>query len=171
MIPYKNHKPPLVDETVYQAMHSVIAGKVTIEKNASVWFGAVLRGDDSYITIGQGTNIQDNTTVHVGRDIPPTLIGEMVTVGHNCIIHGCILGDYSIIGMGGSTILDGAQIGKNSIVGANSLVTMNKKFPDGVLIMGSPAKVIRDLTPPEEIESIEHSAKEYMSLAKDYMNN
>ncbi len=167
MIPYKNHKP-LVDETVYQAMHSVIAGKVTIEKNASVWFGAVLRGDDSYITIGQGTNIQDNTTVHVGRDIP-TLIGEMVTVGHNCIIHGCILGDYSIIGMG-STILDGAQIGKNSIVGANSLVTMNKKFPDGVLIMGSPAKVIRDLT-PEEIESIEHSAKEYMSLAKDYMNN
>lgn len=165
MILYKTYKPE-VDKSVYVALHTAIVGRVSIGADSSIWFGAVLRGDVSYIQIGKGSNIQDNTTVHVGHDIP-TIIGDNVTVGHNCIIHGCTLEDDTLIGMG-STILDNAKISKNSIVGANSLVTMNKVFKEGVLIMGSPAKVIRDLT-EDEIASIHHSAQDYISVSRDYM--
>lgn len=164
MIPYKNNRPT-IDDSAFIAMHAVVAGEVTIKKDAGIWFGAVLRGDVSSIHIGEGTNIQDNATVHVGHGIP-TIVGNHVTVGHNCVIHGCTIHDNVIVGMG-STVLDGVVIGKNSIIGANSLVTMNKKFPEGVLIMGSPAKVIRDLT-PKEIESIEASAVDYIQLSKEY---
>lgn len=166
MIPYKNNTPK-INRDAFIAMYAIVAGRVTLEKNVGIWFGAVLRGDVSHIHVGEGTNIQDNATIHVGHDVP-TIIGKHVTVGHNCIIHGCTINDNVIVGMG-STVLDGAVIGRNSIVGANSLVTMNKTFPEGVLIMGSPAKVIRELT-EQEIESIETSATEYMKLAKAYQN-
>lgn len=165
MIPYKGKKPK-IHKSAYIAMHSAVAGDVTVEESCGIWFGAVIRGDVNHIKIGKGTNIQDNATVHVGHD-HCTTIGESVTVGHNCIIHGCTIEDQVIVGMG-STILDGAIISSNSIVGANSLVTMNKTFPEGVLIMGSPAKVVRKLT-EDEIVQIKESATQYIALAKDYM--
>lgn len=164
MISYRNHNPK-VDASVFIAENAVIIGQVTVEADANIWFGTVIRGDINSIHIGKETNIQDNSTIHVGYK-EPTVIGNQVTVGHNCIIHGCTIGHNSLIGMG-STILNGAKIGRNSIVGANSLVTMHKVFPDGVLIMGSPAKVIRDLS-GEEIMGLGKSATNYVALAKEY---
>lgn len=161
---YKGHHP-VIGQGVYIAEGSHVIGKTTLGDEANVWFGAVIRGDDNTIAIGARTNVQDNTTVHVSGD-HPTVIGDDVTIGHNCIIHGCTIKDTCLIGMG-STVLDGAVIGKNSIVGANSLVTMNKTFPEGQLIMGSPAKVIRPLT-EEEIQGLNPHAKHYVSLAKTY---
>lgn len=164
MIPYKGKKPK-IHRSAYIAMHSAVAGDVQIGEHCGIWFGAVIRGDVNHIVIGNGTNIQDNSTVHVGHN-NCTIIGENVTVGHNCVVHGCTIEEHVIVGMG-STILDGAHISKNTIIGANSLVTMNKTYPEGVMLMGSPAKVVRDLT-PQEIEQIKESAKQYIQLAKDY---
>ncbi len=161
---YKNEKPN-VDVSAFVADQSSVIGKVTIKANCGIWFGAVLRGDVNTIYIGEGTNVQDNTTVHVAGNAK-TVVGNGVTIGHNCIIHGCEIGDSSLIGMG-STILDHSVIGKRSIVGAGSLVTMNKVFPDDVLIMGSPAKVIRALTEEEKL-SLEKSAQHYIEIAKEY---
>lgn len=161
---YMGHQP-ILGQGVYLAEGSHVIGKTTLGGQVNVWFGAVIRGDDNTITIGAGTNVQDNTTVHVSGD-HPTVIGENVTIGHNCIIHGCTIKDSCLIGMG-ATVLDGAVIGKNSIVGANSLVTMNKTFPEGHLIMGSPAKAVRPLT-EEEIQGLIPHAKHYVSLARAY---
>lgn len=165
MIKYKGYEPK-IDKTVFVAENTSIIGQVNISAHSGIWFGTIMRGDINHIDVGEYTNIQENSTIHVDHDFP-TIIGDKVTVGHNCIIHGCTLEDNTLIGMG-STILDGAVIRKNSIVGANSLVTMNKTFPEGVLIIGSPAKVIRNLT-EEEIDNIEKSANTYAELAKDFM--
>jgi carbonic anhydrase/acetyltransferase-like protein (isoleucine patch superfamily) len=163
---YKTYKPN-IEPSAFIAKNATVIGQVTIGKTSSVWFGTVIRGDVNHIVIEEGSNIQDNTTVHVA-DNAPTYIGRYVTIGHNCIIHGCHIGDESLIGMG-STILDGAVIGEHSIVGANSLVTMGKVFEPGVLIMGSPAKVVRVLT-TEEIKDLRVHAKKYVDLAMDYKN-
>jgi len=165
MLSYKGNKPQ-IHETVFQADNTNIIGQVKIGRESGVWFGTVIRGDVNKIEIGEKSNIQENSTVHVDHAFP-TFIGDHVTVGHNCIIHGCTLESNTLIGMG-STILDGATIGKNSIVGANSLVTMHKSFPEGSLIIGSPAKVVRQLT-QDEITSIQESARTYARLAKDFM--
>lgn len=157
---------PIIDETVFIAEGSQVVGKVELKKNAAVWYNAVLRADVNTISVGENTNIQDGSTVHCDTNFPTT-IGDNVTVGHNVIVHGCTIGEYCIIGMG-STILDGARIGKNSIVGANSLVTQGKEFPDGVLIVGSPAKAIRELK-PEEIEGIRVSVNGYVELKNRHM--
>lgn len=166
MIPFKG-KRPKIHQSAYIAMYTIVAGDVTIGKDSSIWFGSVLRADVNSITIGDNTNIQDNSTIHMGHE-KPVIIGDRVSVGHNCIIHGCQIHNNVIVGMG-TTLLDGAEIASNSIIGANSLVTSNKKFPQGVLIMGSPARVIRDLS-QEEIESIDHLSREYSQLANDYRN-
>lgn len=165
MIPYKGYKPK-IDKTAYVAMHTTIAGKVTIGRNSSIWFGSVLRGDLNTIEIGNSTNIQDNSTIHMDHDTP-VKIGDNVTVGHNCILHGCTVQDNVIVGMG-ATILDGAVISRNSIVGANSLVTSGKVYPEGMLILGSPAKAVRELT-EQEIAKIQANADEYVMLAKEFM--
>jgi len=162
---YKAYEP-VIGEDVFIAEGTHIIGRTSLGDKVNIWFGAVLRGDVNTIEVGSGTNIQDNTTVHVAGSYK-TVIGEDVTIGHNCIIHGCTIEDACLIGMG-TTILDGAVIGKNSIVGANSLVTMNKSFPEGHLIMGSPAKVIRALS-EEEIIGLEAHAHHYVSLAEDYI--
>ena len=156
---------PVVGEDVYMSEGTHIIGNVTIGDQVNIWFGTVIRGDGNHITIGRGTNIQDNSTVHISRDWP-TIIGEDVTVGHNCIIHACTIADECLIGMG-ATILDGAVIGEGSIVGANSLVTMNKKFPPHSLIIGSPAKVVRSLT-EDERQTIKDSALHYINYAATY---
>lgn len=157
---------PTIDKTCYISESVDIIGDVVIEKNANIWFGTTIRGDMSKIHIGENTNIQENSVVHVDFDYE-TNIGKNVTIGHRAIIHGCEISDNVLIGMG-SIILNGAKIGKNSIVGAGSLVTQNKIFEDGVLIMGSPAKAVRKLT-EEEIESIEQSSKNYVEISKKYL--
>ncbi len=120
-----------------------VVGKVRLAENTSIWFYAVLRGDNEWIEIGRSSNIQDGCVLHTDPGFP-LKVGEGCTVGHKAILHGCTVGDNSLIGMG-ATVLNGAKIGKNSIVGANSLVTEGKEFPDGSLIVGSPAKAVRAL--------------------------
>lgn len=162
--PYKGIQP-VIAKTAFIADQTTIIGDVVIGDKVGIWFGTVIRGDVNRIRIGHGSNIQDNSTVHVST-FADTNIGCNVTVGHNCIIHGCDIGDTCLIGMG-ATILDGAVIGANCLVGAESLVTMNKVFPEGMLIMGSPAKAIRPLT-EEELASLQSSADHYMAYAAEY---
>lgn len=138
-----------------------IIGDVTLGDNTSIWYQTVLRADQSPIVVGNNSNIQDGTVIHCDPG-HATIIGDNVSVGHNCTLHGCKINDNAIIGMG-SIILNGAEIGENSIVGAGSLITQNKKFEPGKLILGSPAKAVRDLT-QEELDSIAHNAQEYLHL-------
>ncbi len=153
---------PKIGEIVFIAESSAIIGDVTVGENSSIWFGAVLRGDEGKITVGERSNIQDNATVH-----SKTKIGNGVTIGHNAIVHGCEIGNNVLIGMG-ATVLDDAVIGDDSIVGAGTLVTGKKVFPPRSLIIGSPAVLKRELS-EEEIESIRHNAKEYVDVSKKYM--
>lgn len=120
-----------------------VIGRIRIETAASVWFGATLRGDNELITVGQGTNIQENCVLHTDLGYPLT-IGSNCTIGHKAMLHGCTIGDGSLIGMG-ATVLNGAKIGKGCLIGANALVTEGKEIPDGSLVMGAPGKVIRTL--------------------------
>ncbi|EKY26267.1 gamma carbonic anhydrase family protein [Clostridium celatum] len=156
---------PRIDESTYISESVDIIGDVTIEENANIWFGPRLRGDMNKIVIGKNTNIQENTVVHVDKNCP-CLIGKDVTIGHGAIIHGCEICDNVLVGMG-SIILNNAKIGKNTIIGAGSLITQGKVFPEGVLILGNPAKVVRELS-EAEIESIKNSANNYVNLSKKY---
>ncbi|GFZ31545.1 gamma carbonic anhydrase family protein [Clostridium zeae] len=156
---------PKVHNEAYIADTVDIIGKVDIQKDVSVWFGTVIRGDINSISIDEGSNIQDNSTVHVDTN-NPVIIGKNVTIGHNSIIHGCTIGNNVLIGMG-SIILNGATIGENTIIGAGSIVTENKNIPSGVLCFGSPAKVIRELS-EEEIKNVGASAERYIKLSKKY---
>ena len=133
------------DGEYWIAPNAVVAGNVILKKNASVWFGAVLRGDNEPIVVGENSNIQDNSVCHTDMGSPLT-IGDNVTVGHMGMLHGCTIGDGALIGIG-AVVLNGAKIGKNCLVGAGALVTEGKEFPDGVMILGAPAKVVRELAP------------------------
>lgn len=167
LLGYKGKEPTIGDQ-VYLAEQTIVIGRVVLKDRANIWFGTVLRGDVNEITVGVDSNIQDNSTIHVAHDFA-TIIGNRVTVGHQCIIHACTIEDDCLIGMG-STILDGATIGRGSIVGANSLVTMNKTFPPYSLIMGSPAKVVRPLTEAEIAGNVA-SAEHYVAYAKSYLED
>ena len=156
---------PKIHENTFIANSADIIGNVEIFENVSIWFGAVLRGDVEKIVVGKNSNIQDNSTVHTDFGIP-CIIGENVTVGHNVVLHSCNISDNVIIGMG-STILNGAKIAKNCLVGANSLVTHKLEYEEGVLILGNPAKIVRILT-DEEIEHIIKNANHYVENAKRY---
>ena len=138
-------------------------GAVTLGPDASVWFGCVQRGDTETMTIGEGSNIQDLSVLHADVGQPLT-VGRHVTVGHKVMLHGCTIGDESLIGIG-AVVLNGAKIGKNCLVGAGSLVTEGKEFPDGSMIVGSPARAIRQLT-PEQIEGLRQSAQHYIDNAR-----
>lgn len=142
-----------------------VIGSVKLDAGASVWFGAVLRGDNELIHIGENSNIQDGTVLHTDMGYPLTL-GKGVTVGHNVMLHGCNVGDYSLIGIN-SVILNGAKIGKYCLIGANSLIAEGKEIPDGSLVMGSPGKVVRQLT-AEQMQALEASAAHYVANAKRY---
>ena len=165
MIKSFNGIDPIIDESVFVAESADVIGEVTIKKNASIWYNVVIRGDEQPIVIGENTNIQDGSVVHTGWD-EPTTIGNNVTVGHKALVHGCKIGDNTLIGMG-AIVLDGAEIGEFTLLGAGSLVPPGKKIPSGVLAMGSPAKVIRELS-DEEKESITKSALNYVENANKH---
>lgn len=147
------------------APNATLVGKVRLEEGASVWFNAVLRGDNELILIGKNSNVQDGTVMHTDMGYPLTL-GTGVTIGHNAMLHGCTVGDYSLIGIN-TVILNGAKIGKHCIIGANSLIGEGKVIPDGSLVVGSPGKVVRDLT-DEQKKLLEASAAHYVQNAKRY---
>lgn len=142
-----------------------VIGRVTLAAGASVWFNAVLRGDTEPIVIGEGSNIQDGTICHTDRAFPLT-VGAGCTVGHMAILHGCTIGEGSLIGMG-ATLLNGARIGPRVLVGAGALVTEGKDFPEATLVMGRPAKVVRDLT-PAEVAGLAASAERYRENARRF---
>lgn len=167
VINFLDHKPQISKYT-FIASTALIIGQVKIGEKSGIWFGTVVRGDVESITIGSNTNIQDNSTVHVARDNGPTIIGDNVTIGHNCLIHACILHNNSFVGMS-STVMDFAVIEENAMLGACSMLTSGKIIPSGELWMGVPAKFKRKLT-AEEIEHIQVSADNYSELAKEYMN-
>jgi carbonic anhydrase/acetyltransferase-like protein (isoleucine patch superfamily) len=152
---------PQIDPTAYVSPHAVIIGDVRLAARSSVWPTAVLRGDINFIEIGEGSNIQDGSIVHLAEDLP-VRVGQLVTVGHRAVLHACTVEDECLIGMG-ATILDGAVIGRGSIVGAHALVTKDTKIPPGSLIMGMPAKVVRALH-PAEIADIRKWADHYIEL-------
>lgn len=154
---------PRIHETAYVASNATVIGDVTLMEESSVWYGAVLRGDINRIILGPRSNIQDCAVVHLD-DKFATIIGELVTVGHSAIVHACTIDDEVLIGMG-SIILDGAEIGARSIIGANALVTMNTKIPPGSLVLGSPAKVVKQLTIDEQ-KSIAGWAWKYVETSK-----
>ncbi|MGN0570030.1 MAG: gamma carbonic anhydrase family protein [Candidatus Fimenecus sp.] len=156
---------PDISKSAFTADSAQIIGDVTLCEGSSVWFNAVLRGDDDKITVGKNSNVQDNCTVHCDKGFPVE-IGENVTVGHNAVLHGCTVGDNSLIGMN-ATILNGAKIGKNCIVGAGALVTENKESPDNSLILGVPAKQVGDID-GATAKKINQNALHYAGTAKKY---
>jgi carbonic anhydrase/acetyltransferase-like protein (isoleucine patch superfamily) len=156
---------PQLAESSWVADSAQVMGNVHLAEGSSVWFGAVLRGDTETITVGKGSNVQDGSVMHADYGYP-LVVGERVTIGHQVMLHGCTIGDETLIGIG-ATVLNGAKIGKHCLVGARSLVTEGKEFPDGSMIMGSPAKVVRQLT-PEQIEGLRRSAAHYVENAERY---
>ncbi|HXW52491.1 MAG TPA: gamma carbonic anhydrase family protein [Myxococcota bacterium] len=159
---------PIIHEKAFIHPSSVIIGQVIIDEGASIWPGVVLRGDMGVIKIGKNSSIQDNTVCHMTLDFSHTIVGENVTVGHGVILHGCIVEDDCLVGMG-STILDQASIGKGSFVAAGSLVTGNKTFGEGSFIAGSPAKLIRPVNDRERLMCVS-SVKHYLDLANAYLD-
>lgn len=164
--PYKGIFPN-IHPTVYLSENAVIIGDVFIDEDSSVWYGTVIRGDVNYIKIGKRTNIQDNCVVHVTHHTHPTLIGDDVTVGHRAVLHGCILKNRILVGMG-AVVMDGVEVEDYVLIGAGALLTPGKKIPSGVLVAGVPAKIIRDLK-LEEIKLIEESSKNYVAYKNSYM--
>ena len=156
---------PEISADSWIAPNAVIIGKIKLEKNSSIWFNAVLRGDIELITIGENSNIQDGSVLHTDPGYPLT-VGKGVTVGHMVMLHGCQISDDTLIGIG-SIILNNAKIGKNCIVGANTLITENKIIPDNSLVVGSPGRVLRKVT-EEEIKAILENGKHYVDISKKY---
>ena len=154
-----------VGDAYFVAPNAAVIGRVKLGRDANVWFSAVLRGDTNQITVGDRSNVQDTAVLHVDRDAPCT-VGDDVTIGHGATVHGCTVGNGSLIGIG-ATILSHAIIGERCIIGAGALVTERKRIPDRSLVVGVPARVVRELT-AEELASLEESAAHYVELSKRY---
>lgn len=158
-------KKTVCEENVWVAPGARLMGHVTVGRDSSIWYNAVVRGDEASISIGKGSNIQDNCVIHADHgDV--CSVGDGTTIGHSAIIHGCRVGDNTVIGMG-SIVLNGAEIGNNCIIGAGSLVTQNTRIPDGMLAFGRPAKPVRPLS-PEEIEKNRENANHYVLLKNEH---
>ena len=156
------HKKPSLGKDVYIARGAVVLGDVTLGRQSSVWYNAVLRGDINRIVVGHHTNIQDNAVLHLADDFPCE-VGNYVTIGHGAIVHACKVGDEVLVGMG-ATILDGAVIGRQSLIGARALVTQGTEIPPGSLVLGAPAKVVRRLAKPERVK-LKYWAEKYVQYA------
>jgi carbonic anhydrase/acetyltransferase-like protein (isoleucine patch superfamily) len=165
ILPYKG-KTPKIHDDAFIADNAVVIGDVEIEKNASIWFGCVVRGDVNYIRIGEGTNIQDGTIIHVHRHGGPTVIGKGVTVGHMALLHACTLEDYSFIGMG-AKVIDYTTVETEGMVAAGAVLAPRKVVKSKQLWAGVPAKYFRDMT-KDELDWIRISEKNYIELAKEY---
>lgn len=159
--------PDIHDDT-WVAPSASLIGQVIVEKAASVWFGVTIRADHEIIRVGAGSNVQENCVFHVDAGFPLT-VGEGCTIGHKVMLHGCIIGDNSLIGMG-ATVLNGAVIGRNCLIGAGALITENKTIPDNSLVMGVPGKVIRELN-EEAIKGLEASALHYQQQMRRYRSD
>lgn len=156
---------PEIDTDSWVAPDANVIGRVRLRAGASVWFGATLRGDNEWIELGAGTNVQEGCTLHTDMGYPLT-VGRDCTIGHNVILHGCVIGDESLIGMG-ATILNGARIGRNCLIGAGALITEGKEIPDGSLVMGAPGKVVRQLD-ETAFENLRRSASHYQDNMRRY---
>ncbi len=155
---------PVIAPSAFIAWNAEVAGEAFLGENCSIWFGTIVRADISYIRIGSGSNLQDGCVAHVNTDMP-CIVGQDVTVGHMALLHGCIVGDACLIGMG-SILLNGAEIGEGSIVAAGSLVTQGKHFPPRSFLMGSPARLIRQVSDEEYQHTLQNSA-EYVRLSRE----
>jgi len=160
-------KTPRVHPTVYLSENVCVIGDVEIDEDSSLWFGTVVRGDVNYIRIGKRTNIQDNSVVHVTHETHPTVIGHNVTVGHRVVLHGCVLHNYILVGMG-AVVMDGVEVEDYVLIGAGALIPPNRRIPSGVLVAGVPARIVRDLR-EEEIELIKESAENYVRYKNEYL--
>lgn len=160
-------KAPIVHASAFVAPDAVVIGDVEIGEGASIWFGCVLRGDVNSIRIGARTNVQDLTAIHVTSRTHPTVVGDEVTIGHRVVLHGCTVKDRCLVGIG-SVVMDGAVVGPEAVVGAGALVPPGMVVPPRTLVMGSPAKVKRDLT-VEELEALRRSAENYVEYAARYV--
>lgn len=159
----KRRVVPKIGKEVFIAPGAMVVGDVTLEDGVSVWYQSTVRGDDAPIFIGKNSNVQDNAVLHVDEGIS-LRIGEGTTIGHAAILHGCDIGDNTLVGMG-AIVLNGAKIGNNCIIAAGALITQNKEIPDGSLVMGSPGKVVRKLT-EKEIEATRKNAEKYLTDSK-----
>ena len=157
---------PRIARDVFVAPNAIIIGDVELQAESSIWFGAVLRGDIERITIGRGSNIQDGTICHTDPS-NPCVVGKYVTVGHMAMLHGCNIGDNSLVGIG-ATLMNGSAVGKDCIVGAHALITEGKQFPDGVVIMGAPAKIVRELDATDRAK-LRANAERYVQRAQRYL--
>jgi len=162
----EHFKKPTIADSAFVAGTACLVGDVRIEDEASVWFGAVLRGDEGTITVGSRSNVQDNAVVHSdrGEDVS---IGEGVTIGHGAIIHGCTIGKFSLIGMG-AIVLSKAHVGERCIIGAGAVVKEKDHIPDGSMVVGVPGKVIKQLT-SEQMNFLEYNCVEYVKLSRKYL--
>lgn len=158
---------PTLGEKVFIAPGAIVIGDVVIGARASVWFGCVVRGDDNFIRIGDDTNIQDGTIIHISKDTHPTVVGSRVTVGHGAILHGCTVEDDAMIGIG-ATVLDGAVVGRGAVVAAGAVVSPGKRVGTGEMWAGVPAKLQRPVK-PEETAFIARNAPHYHALAMSYL--
>jgi carbonic anhydrase/acetyltransferase-like protein (isoleucine patch superfamily) len=158
-------KPEIVSENVWIAPTAAVIGNVKLEAGASVWFGATLRGDNELVHIGPDSNVQDGTVMHTDPGAPLTL-GRGVTVGHQAMLHGCTVGDYSLVGIG-ATILNHAKIGKNCIIGAHALITEGKEIPDNSMVIGAPGKIVKTLEPGTG-DILKVGADHYVDNARRY---
>jgi carbonic anhydrase/acetyltransferase-like protein (isoleucine patch superfamily) len=153
------------DDEYWIAPNAAVMGRVILKKNASIWWGATLRGDNEAITVGEGSNVQDGSVLHTDMGSPLT-IGANVTIGHMVMLHGCTIGDNSLVGIG-SIVLNGARIGKNCLIGANCLITEGKEIPDNSLVMGAPGKVVREVS-PEQAMMLKGGSAHYVENWKRY---
>lgn len=157
---------PQIDSTNFVASSAQVIGNVKLEADASIWFNAVVRGDNELITIGRQSNVQDGSVLHTDPGYPLT-IGKGVTIGHKVMLHGCTIDDYSLVGIN-AVVLNGAKIGKYCIIGANTLITENMDIPDYSVVMGSPGKIVKTLS-EEHAEKLKHSATHYVENAARYL--
>ncbi len=160
---------PVIPPSAWIAPSADVMGNVTLGEHVSIWFGAVVRGDVNKITIGEYTNIQDGTVIHVTHEGHATHIGARVTVGHKALLHACTVGNDCLVGMG-AILLDGVEVGDGSVVAAGALLTPGKKYPPGSLILGSPAKAVRQITPKERAEMIDQGWKNYHGYVQQYQD-
>jgi carbonic anhydrase/acetyltransferase-like protein (isoleucine patch superfamily) len=155
-----DHAPEFADDQHWIAPDAVLVGKVRLERDASIWFGAVLRGDNELITVGEGSNVQEHCVMHTDPGYP-LVIGPHVTVGHMAMLHGCTIGEGSLIGIG-AVILNGAKIGRNCLIGAKALIAENKEIPDNSLVMGIPGKIVGEVR-PEQAERMRQGTANYVT--------